>query len=276
MFPWSPEFIWDTGHIIFFGALYSVLATIATAFGVASWRAFRDQRTGRAFAIAWHADFEELPRSARACRHNLTGEAPGRTCGNGFDCRSCSAHPEFEALRAQQARPADAEEVHLGVELPLDRHYHRGHTWVRAEKDGTVTVGLDEIARRLLGTPDKVELPAVGERLREQGPLARLRSRGSEVRLLAPVDGTVSAVVGSGSDFTLRVAPSSPLDTCHLLAGGEARVWAMRELERLQRAIAPAGVGPALADGGELVADVGAALPRDRYDAVVGEMFLEP
>ena len=28
--------------------------------------------------------------------------------------------------------------------------------------------------------------------------------------------------------------------------------------------------------GGELVADVGAALPRDRYDALLGEMMLEP
>ena len=35
-------------------------------------------------------------------------------------------------------------------------------------------------------------------------------------------------------------------------------------------------LGAALADGGELVADVGAALPRDRYDALLGDMLLEP
>ena len=29
MFPWSPEFAWDTYHVAFFGALYSVLATVA-------------------------------------------------------------------------------------------------------------------------------------------------------------------------------------------------------------------------------------------------------
>jgi hypothetical protein len=32
----------------------------------------------------------------------------------------------------------------------------------------------------------------------------------------------------------------------------------------------------ALADGGELVADLGEALPGDRYDALLGEMLLEP
>ena len=29
MFPWSPEFAWDATHVVFFGALYSVLATVA-------------------------------------------------------------------------------------------------------------------------------------------------------------------------------------------------------------------------------------------------------
>jgi hypothetical protein len=50
----------------------------------------------------------------------------------------------------------------------------------------------------------------------------------------------------------------------------------VRELERLQLALGPGEIGAALADGGELVADVGAALPRDRYDALLGDMLLEP
>ena len=80
MFPWSPEFVWDAGHIVFFGALYSVLATVAGSLAFAAWRARDDARRGRAVAIAWHGEFEELPTSARACRHQLTGEAPGRAC----------------------------------------------------------------------------------------------------------------------------------------------------------------------------------------------------
>jgi hypothetical protein len=47
-------------------------------------------------------------------------------------------------------------------------------------------------------------------------------------------------------------------------------------MERLQRALGSSELGAALADGGEMVADVGAALPRDRYDALLGEMLLEP
>lgn len=273
MFPWSPEFAWDAYHVVFFGALYGVLATVATTLVVAAWRTWRDARAGRAAAIAWHGAFEELPASARACRHQLTGEAPGRACENTFDCRRCAEHRHLQALRGRQ--PVAVAE-HFGFALPLDRLYHRGHTWVRPEADGTVTVGLDDLARRLVGTPERVEIPAPGTRLEVNGPAGRLTAHGNEVRVLSPVDGTVVETRGEGAAFTLRVDPGGVADLRHLLSGDEARAWALRELERLQRALGPGELGTALADGGELVDDVGAALPRDRHDALLGDMLLEP
>jgi hypothetical protein len=274
MFPWSPEFVWDAAHVAFFGALYGVLATVGGSLALVAWRARRDARDGRAAAIAWHGDFGEMPAAARVCRHQLTGEAPDRACDNGFDCRRCAAHPHLEGLRrvAAAADPAD----HLGFALPLDRFYHRGHTWVRPEADGTFTVGLDDFARRLVGLPDSVELPPAGSRLEVNGPACRLTARGNDVRVLSPVDGTVVGTSGEGAAFTLRVDPGGPQDIRHLLCGAEVSAWGLRELERLQRALGPSQLGAALADGGELVADVGATLPRDRYDALLGDMLLEP
>ena len=274
MFPWSPEFVWDAYHVVFFGALYSVLAAVAGSLALAAWRARRDAREGRAAAIAWHGAFEELPRSARACRHQLTGEAPGRACGNGFDCRHCVEHARLEALR-QTGEPTETAD-RFGFALPLDRLYHRGHTWVRPEPDGTLTVGLDDMARRLVGTPERVELPTAGERLEVNGPAGLVWTRGGDVRVLSPVDGKVVGVMGEGAAFTLRVDPGGSADIRHLLSGAEVQAWALRELERLQRALGSTALGAALADGGELVEDVGAALPRDRYDALLGDMLLEP
>jgi hypothetical protein len=275
MFPWSPEFVWDAAHVAFFGALYSVVATIAVSLGVAAWRATRDAREGRASAMAWHAAFEELPRSARACRHQLTGEAPGRSCENAFDCRHCREHPAFEALRARRGAADPTDSPGLGFELPLDRFYHRGHTWARLERNGSVTIGLDDVARRLVGTPERVEVPAPGSRLEVNGEAFRVHTHGSEIRLLSPVDGQVLEARGEGASLTLRLDPCGPLDVRHLLSGAEARAWALRELERLQRAFGPAGQA-ALADGGELVDDVGAVLPRAKHDALLGQMLLEP
>ncbi len=274
MFPWSPEFTWDAYHVAFFGALYSVLATVAATLAFAASRAWRDAREGRAAAIAWHGEFEELPRSARPCRHQLTGEAPGRACGNGFDCRHCPDHARFEALR-RAGGPAEPAAL-PGFVLPLDRLYHRGHTWVRPEPDGTLSVGLDDMARRVVGTPDRVDLPTAGERLEVNGPAGRLRTRGRDVRVLSPVDGRVVGVSGEGVAFTLRVDPGRTADLRHLLSGGEVRAWGLRELERLQAALGSSVLGAALADGGELVEDVGAVLPGDRYDAVLGDTLLEP
>jgi hypothetical protein len=85
----------------------------------------------------------------------------------------------------------------------------------------------------------------------------------------------VVEVQGTGARFTVRIDPGPALDLRHLLVGNEARVWAVREMERLQAACGgPAGV--ALADGGELVEDVGAAVPAERLDALLGDVFLEP
>jgi glycine cleavage system H protein len=280
MFPWSPEFTWDAWHVAFFGALYGVLTAVGATLALALWRARRDLRERRAAAIAWHGDFEEMEPAARACRHQLTGAAPGRTCPNAFDCRHCADHPRYAALEpvsdGHGTAAAAGAEARFGFDLPLDRLYHRGHTWVRPEPDGTLVVGLDDFARRLFGTPDSVELPAVGERIELGGSAARVTTRGREVRVLAPVDGTVVAAESDGAGFTLRVDPGGPADVRHLLAGNEVAAWALRELERVQQALGPRTLGPALADGGELVRDLGAALPAADYEALLGQMLLEP
>jgi glycine cleavage system H protein len=274
MFPWSPEFVWDAGHLAFFGAFYSVLAAIAAVLGLGLRRAVADARAGRAHRIAWHAAFEELPARDRACRHQLTGEAPGRVCDNAFDCRRCAAHPSFEALRATHASAVPATGP-AGLHLPGDRLYHRGHAFVRPEPDGTVTVGLDDLARRLVGEAEVVERPRPGMCLEEDAPALRLRAQGREVRVLSPVRGVVIGTSGEGAAVTVRVDPEGPLDTRHLLDGDEVGAWAMREIERLQALLGPRELGPALADGGELLPDLGAVIPRERVDGVLGEMFLD-
>lgn len=271
MFPWSREFVWDTGHVVFFGALYSVLGAIGASLVLAVRRAIRHVRRGRAAGALWRAEFAELPASVRVCRHQITGEALGRLCEKAFDCRRCAEHELLEALRERPV--ARAPEAPIGFD-PSRRFYHRGHTWVRLEKNGTATIGLDGMARRLLGTPDAVELAQPGTRIETHGSLGRISTRGLQVRLLSPIDGTVVDLRGSGVGFKLRVRPDATFDIRHLLSGPEAKVWSLRELERVERALAPVGATVALADGGELVADIGAVLPRERYDALLGETFL--
>jgi glycine cleavage system H protein len=275
MFPWSPEFRWDAYHLAFFSAFYAVVATITCVLALSAGRARRDARAGRGPAVAWRLGFEELPARDRACRHQLTGLVPGRTCDNGFDCRTCATHASLRSRDAGSPSWEGDSDV-FGLRLPLDRLYHRGHTFVRPEPDGTVTVGLDDLALRLVGAPERVELPAAGTRLSVNGPALRLESRGNDVRVLSPVDGVVVGVAGEGAGSRLRVDPAGPLVTTHLLCGPEVRPWALRELERLHASLAASGPGVALADGGELVPDIGASVPRAQLEGLLGAMFLDP
>jgi hypothetical protein len=277
MFPWNYGFHFGIASYIFLGAFYTVLVVVATTILNALWRAQRDLSKGKAADIRWHSDFHDLPAADRTCRHVLTGEFKSRECPNAFDCRQCETHSKLVALHPPAAATGHEAEI-FGMSFPLDRMYHRGHTWARCEADGTVTVGLDDLGARLLGTPDAVDLPAPGSRVQANGTAFRVHRREADVRILSPVDGEVVETGGVDRDFFLRVKPlDGSIDMRHLLRGAEVKPWLMRELERLQLALTMEGASvPSLADGGVPVADIAAAYPKTDWDAVCGEMFLEP
>ena len=255
-------------HLIFMGAFFTVLTIVAGTMLFALWRSYRGLR--HVDEIRWHADFHDLPSSDRVCRHVLTGEFKSRECPNAFDCRRCETH----ARMPKPGPPVRPEEDICGMAFPLDRFYHRGHTWARLEPDGAVTVGLDDLGKRLVGVPDAVDLPAPGVRIHANGMAFRVKKRDADVRVLSPVDGAVVETGGPEGGWYLKVRPDS-LDLTHLLRGSEVRPWITREMERLQLALSAEGA-PTLADGGVPVADIAASYPEMDWDAVCGEMFLEP
>jgi glycine cleavage system H lipoate-binding protein len=273
MFPGVSGFKWDAGHVIFLGAFYAVVMVILATLIRALSRTRRDFRLAKAAAIQWREDFHDLAPRDRRCRHELNGEVDSRLCENGFDCRSCATHPVFEkAAKAQTAFPRGNP---FAFPFPLDRQYHRGHTWVRPEADGTLEVGLDELGARLIGAPERIDLPQVGRRVYANGTGWSVRRNGASVRVLAPMDGTVVATGGPEQGWYLKLRPDMPEpNTRHLLRDGEAVRWMSRELDRLQ--LLTAGPCPALADGGAPVADIGAVLPKNEWGAVCGAVLLEP
>jgi glycine cleavage system H lipoate-binding protein len=277
MLPWNYGFQWNAGHILFLGAFYSVLAVIAATLIAAARRSRRDLLAARVEEIGWQADFHDLPARDRVCRHVLTGEFRSRECPHAFDCRQCETHSRLIRL-PPVAPPASPEEDLLGMAFPLDRFYHRGHAWARPETDGTVTVGLDELGRRLLGVPDAVDLPRPGARVEANGTAFRVHKRDANVRVLSPVDGEVVETGGADRGWYLKVKPEANGEPAfrHLLRGVEVKPWLMREMERLQLALSAEGAAPTLADGGVPVADIAASYPQTDWDAVCGEMFLEP
>jgi glycine cleavage system H protein len=80
------------------------------------------------------------------------------------------------------------------MNVPANLKYTKSHEWVRAEADGTVTVGITEHAQDLLGDLVFVDLPEVGKELAAEQEAAVVESVKAASDVYAPIAGTVSAV----------------------------------------------------------------------------------
>lgn len=279
MFPGIDGFHWTVGHILFLSLFFAVVVTIMATVVSAASRTARDFRTHRAIDLCWKSDFAELPESDRRCRHELAGRVSSRTCDNAFDCRHCSEYAQFAARPVRDPAINKDNGNALGLNYPEDRLYHRGHTWVKPEEDGTVTIGLDEFANHLIGQPDSVKMPEAGSGLELNQAAWRMTKNGNEIYVRAPMDGTIVDVGGPKEGWYLklrpRLDPRDPATFRHLLRGPELRGWLAREVERLQLQLQPANTAPSLADGGVLLPELMDALPDASWDTVLADTFLE-
>lgn len=169
--------------------------------------------------------------------------------------------------------------------VPDGPSYHRGHTWAAAVGGGRYRVGVDDFARRLLGTPDELDLPPVGARLAEGETGFRFRLDGRSVDLLSPVGGRVVALNPDaladparvsddpyGAGWLLEVeAPPSTLR--NLLPARLARSW-MEEAAAALSGRMSAELGPVLQDGGVPVPGFARELSPERWPEIAAELLL--
>lgn len=80
------------------------------------------------------------------------------------------------------------------MNIPQNLKYTTSHEWVRAEADGTVTVGITDHAQDLLGDLVFVELPSVGTNVIAEQNVAVVESVKAAADVYAPLAGTVTEV----------------------------------------------------------------------------------
>jgi glycine cleavage system H lipoate-binding protein len=167
-----------------------------------------------------------------------------------------------------------------GTELHADARLAPNHTWLAPRKDGTLEVGVDEVAERLLPSATAVELPRPGMVVHRGDPIAVIRAGKRAVRIGAPVDGTVTrvnrrlrgnpALVKAepyGRGWLFELAPAGD-DWRRLPEGLLADTWLLGEKRRLSRFLEDE-LGLAAADGGELVAPAPSLLGEEGWKKVV-------
>jgi glycine cleavage system H protein len=86
------------------------------------------------------------------------------------------------------------------MNIPAELKYTESHEWVRAEADGTLTVGITEYAQDALGDIVFVELPTVGKAYGAGDDAAVVESVKAASDIYAPVAGEVVEVNTAVSD----------------------------------------------------------------------------
>ena len=81
------------------------------------------------------------------------------------------------------------------MEFPDNLKYTKEHEWIRAEDDGSVTIGVTDYAQDQLGDIVFVELPEVGEDpVTKDSPFAVVESVKAVSDVYAPLSGLVEEV----------------------------------------------------------------------------------
>jgi glycine cleavage system H protein len=86
------------------------------------------------------------------------------------------------------------EESSMSSQIPADLRYTESHEWVRANDDGTVTVGITDHAQHLLGDLVFVEIPEVGRPVAAAESCAVVESVKAASDVYSPLEGVIVEV----------------------------------------------------------------------------------
>jgi glycine cleavage system H protein len=91
------------------------------------------------------------------------------------------------------------------MNVPAELKYTDSHEWVRAEPDGTLTIGITDHAQEALGDLVFIELPAVGRKLEAGEACAVVESVKAASDVYAPVAGEVVAANTAVADAPEKI-----------------------------------------------------------------------
>ena len=95
------------------------------------------------------------------------------------------------------------------MNFPADLRYTASHEWVRLESDGTLTIGITDLAQDSLGELVYVDLPALGKNVAAGDSCAVVESTKAASDVYEPVAGEVIATneALSGAPQTVNESP---------------------------------------------------------------------
>lgn len=90
---------------------------------------------------------------------------------------------------------ASTESMKAGeFSIPGGVFISNGHCWASMQQDGTVNVGIDDFARKLIGKIDDFEFPNLGMKIKKGQPLFTVKQGQKTIRFNSPVSGQVKKI----------------------------------------------------------------------------------
>lgn len=110
----------------------------------------------------------------------------------GFGLRAFARTGAPIRLAAAQAGPyAHGPLDESSVQAPEGLYYDNTHTWAFREKNGLVSVGLDDFMQRLVGPITRVQMKGPGETVKKGELLFSIVQSGKQLSFYSPLSGTI-------------------------------------------------------------------------------------
>lgn len=125
--------------------------------------------------------------------------------------------------------------------IPENLKYTKSHEWVKAEADGTVTIGITFHAQEQLGDVVFIQHPEMGRKVKQGEACAAIESVKAASDIHAPVSGEISATNPELADtpelvnrdpyeaWMFRIKPGDPGELSALLDAAAYRKFAESE-----------------------------------------------
>lgn len=235
---------------------------------------------------------EHLQRSyygaERPCRHALTGRigAP-KICAMNYECYHCSFDQLLDDMDISKALDPPEYDLASGYKMARGYYYHVGHSWSRFEHGGRLRIGGDDFLVKVFGCPQAMELPPLGEKLKQNDVGWAFTRGGRRAAVLSPATGTVLAVnhhVLEHPEIVVEdpyhegwlviMEPVMPKRNLRgLYYGWESIRWMESESRRLLALMGPEYKNLA-ATGAEPVGDVYGSVPEIGWEVLAREFLL--
>jgi glycine cleavage system H protein len=169
-----------------------------------------------------------------------------------------------------------------------DRYfYHQGHAWVKPVSMNYVRVGIDDFAQKLLGKPDRINVPKINTFVEQGEAGLKLQFGSNTIEILSPVTGTVVQVnrqiidspaiinddpYGNGWIMKVKVSKMNTI-LINLLTGGLAKHWMNNTLNIIRRRMY-GQLEYTFQDGGTPIHGFVRTLSPDNWEEVAKEFLM--